>query len=65
MKLGANLPMGPLELGDLIGLDICLAIIEDLHTRLGDKKYLPHPLLREMTNAGNLGRKSGKGFYQY
>jgi len=63
MKLGANHPMGPLELADLIGLDICLAIMEDLHARIGDQKYCPHPRLREMVKAGTLGRKSGKGFY--
>jgi len=63
MKLGANHPMGPLELADLIGLDVCLAIMEDLHSRLGDERYLAHPLLREMVAKGKLGRKSGGGFY--
>ena len=65
MKLGANHPMGPLELGDLIGLDICLAIMETLQTETGDSKYRPHPLLRKMVRGGWLGKKSGKGFYQY
>jgi len=65
MKLGANHPMGPLELGDLIGLDVCLAIMEVLHKEYGDDKYRPHPLLRKMVRAGLLGRKSGEGFYKY
>lgn len=65
MKLGANHPMGPLELGDLIGLDVCLAIMEVLHEEYGDDKYRPHPLLRKMVRAGLLGRKSGEGFYKY
>lgn len=65
MKLGANHPIGPLELGDLIGLDICLAIMETLQTETGDSKYRPHPLLRKMVRGGWLGKKSGKGFYQY
>ena len=65
MKLGANHPMGPLELGDLVGLDVCLAIMEVLHSQTGDQKYRPHPLLRKMVHAGNLGRKSGVGFYDY
>ncbi len=65
MKLGMAHPMGPLTLADLIGLDTCLAILEVLHRGLGDDKYRPCPLLRRMVAAGHLGRKSGKGFYQY
>lgn len=65
MKLGANHPMGPLALGDLIGLDVCLAIMEVLHREFGDDKYRPHPLLRKMVRAGLLGRKTGEGFYKY
>ena len=65
MKLGANHPMGPLALGDLIGLDICLAIMEVLYNEFGDPKYRPHPLLRKMVRAGKLGMKSGIGFYDY
>ena len=65
MKLGANHPMGPLELGDLIGLDVVLAIMEVLYTEYGDPKYRPHTLLRKMVRAGELGRKSGRGFYDY
>ena len=65
MKLGANHPMGPLALGDLIGLDVCLAIMEVLYNEFADSKYRPHPLLKKMVRAGQLGRKSGKGFYKY
>ena len=65
MKLGANHPMGPLALADLIGLDVCLFIIEVLHDGFKDPKYRPCPLLRKMVDAGYLGRKSGKGFYDY
>jgi 3-hydroxybutyryl-CoA dehydrogenase len=65
MKLGMNHPMGPLALADFIGLDVCLAILEVLHTGLGDPKYRPCPLLRRMVAAGHLGRKSGRGFYEY
>ena len=65
MKLGANHPMGPLALGDLIGLDVCLAIMEVLYNEFADSKYRPHPLLKKMVRAGLLGRKSGQGFYKY
>ena len=65
MRLGMNHPMGPLRLADLIGLDTCLAIMEVLHDGLGDSKYRPCPLLRSHVEAGRLGRKSGRGFYEY
>jgi 3-hydroxybutyryl-CoA dehydrogenase len=57
--------MGPLRLADLIGLDVCLAVLEVLHAGLGDPKYRPCPLLRRLVDAGQLGRKSGRGFYEY
>ena len=65
MKLGMNHPMGPLTLADFIGLDVCLAIMNVLHDGFGDSKYRPCPLLRRMVAAGQLGRKSGQGFYSY
>ena len=65
MKLGANHPLGPLALGDLVGLDVCLAIMETLQKETGEDKYRPHPLLRKMVRAGMLGRKTKKGFFEY
>jgi 3-hydroxybutyryl-CoA dehydrogenase len=65
MKLGMNHPMGPLALADFIGLDVCLAILEVLHSELGEDKYRPCPLLRKMVAAGHYGRKTGRGFYTY
>ena len=65
MKLGANHPMGPLALGDLIGLDVCLAIMEVLHSEFGDSKYRPAPMMRKLVRAGHLGRKTGQGFFKY
>ncbi len=65
MKLGANHPIGPLALADMIGNDVNLAIMEVLYEEFGDSKYRPHPLLRKMVRAGLLGRKTGEGFYKY
>ena len=65
MQLGANFPMGPLALGDLIGLDVCLAIMETLHREHGEDKYRPHVLLRKMVRDKKLGRKTGEGFFNY
>ena len=65
MKLGMNHPLGPLALADLIGIDVCLDILEVLHHGLGEDKYRPCPILRTMVAAGRLGRKTGRGFYEY
>lgn len=65
MRLGMNHPMGPLRLADFIGLDVCLSVMEVLYGGFGDSKYRPCPLLRKMVDAGHLGRKTGRGFYQY
>lgn len=65
MKLGANHPIGPLALADMIGIDVCLAVMETLHRELGEDKYRPCPLLRKLVRAGYLGRKTGRGFYSY
>ena len=65
MKLGMNHPMGPLELADLIGLDVCLDIMRVLYEGFSDSKYRPCPLLEKMVAAGRLGRKTGRGFYEY
>jgi 3-hydroxybutyryl-CoA dehydrogenase len=65
MRSGANHPMGPLALADLIGLDICLSVMEVLFNEFADSKYRPCPLLKKMVDAGYLGRKSGRGFFSY
>lgn len=65
MKLGTNVPMGPLLLADFIGLDTCLAIMKVLYTQFGDSKYRPSPLLVQYVDAGYLGKKAGRGFYTY
>ena len=65
MKLGANHPIGPLALADMIGVDVCLFVMEILHNDFADSKFRPCPLLKKMVNAGYLGRKSGRGFFNY
>lgn len=65
MKLGTNMPMGPLQLADFIGLDTCLSIMRMLHLGLGEDKYRPCPLLVQMVDSQRLGKKTGKGFYKY
>ena len=65
MKLGANHPIGPLALADMIGIDVCLFVMEILHNDFADSKFRPCPLLKKMVNAGYLGRKSGRGFFDY
>jgi len=65
LRLGASMPMGPLALADLIGLDVVLAVMESLHDEFGDPRYRPAPMLRRMVRAGRLGRKSGRGFHDY
>ena len=65
MRLGANHPIGPLALADLIGLDVCLSIMETLHNETGDPKYRAHPLMRKMVRGNRLGRKTGCGFFTY
>jgi 3-hydroxybutyryl-CoA dehydrogenase len=65
MELGMKHPMGPLALADLIGLDVCLGVMEVLHRGFGEARYRPSPLLRRMVDAGRLGRKTGRGFYDY
>jgi 3-hydroxybutyryl-CoA dehydrogenase len=65
MKTGAGLPMGPFELADLIGLDVALEVAETLQRETGDPKYRPSPVLRRLVAAGHLGRKTGRGFYEY